>query len=527
MNETYILVAMASVLAGIGVGVLAFYAYRKTLDVRTRRGAQRDAERIVNRARSRAAQMEREAGRKLKSMEDQASRKLEHSSRRQKKQLQQMTHELQNKQSHMEDEHKQKLAHVQNRIQNLEQEKQNLAQEHEQVRQAQESMNSKAHQLQAKLEAAAQMSAAEARDELKKSLEQQARNEARDELAEIEKTARTEAQKKARHIWAQALSRYASEVATERTVSIVPLTSDEMKGKIIGREGRNIRSIEAACGVDLIVDDTPEAVVVSSFDPVRRETARLSLNKLMEDGRVHPARIEEVVSKVKANLTSSMQSEAEKALFDLGLAKMHPQILRTLGSLKYRHTLTQNLLKHCVEVAYIAGLLAAEIGLDVLLARRAGLLHDIGEGIHHRVEGSVAHVGAEFLKKYGEKELVVDAVRSMGGKHESHTALGHLLQAANNFSESRPGTSRANIDNYIKRLSELESIGNSFDGVRRTFALQSGKEIRVLVDSGKITDAEAHMLSQDVARKIERELHHSGEVKVHVVRHTRMVEYAK
>ena len=525
MNETLILAALLSLLAGLGVGVLAFYVYRKTLDARTRYGAQRDAERIVNRARSRASQMEREAQRKLKHMEEQAARKLEHSSRRQQRQLQQLTHELQNKQSRMEDEHKQKLSNLQNKLQHMEQEKQNLAQEQGQVEQVQKQMRQQSEQLQAKLEAAAQMSAAEARGELKKSLEEKARAEAQDELADIEKTARIEAQKKARSLWAQALARYASEVATERTVSIVPLTSDEMKGKIIGREGRNIRSIEAACGVDLIIDDTPEAVVVSSFDPVRREVASLALAKLMEDGRVHPARIEEVVSKVKSNLVSSMQSEAEKALFDLGLAKMHTQILRTLGSLKYRYTLTQNLLKHSVEVAYICGLLAAEIGLDVLLARRAGLLHDIGEGIHHRVAGSVAHVGAEFLKKHGEKEAVVDAVRAMGG--EPHTALGHLLQAANSFSESRPGTSRANIENYIKRLSELESIGNSFDGVKRSFALQAGKEIRVLVDSGKITDAEAHMLSQDIARKIERELHHSSEVKVSVIRHTRMVEYAK
>jgi ribonuclease Y len=300
-----------------------------------------------------------------------------------------------------------------------------------------------------------------------------------------------------------------------------------MKGKIIGREGRNIRTLEALCGVDLIVDDTPEAVVISGFDPVRRELAKRTLEKLMEDGRVHPARIEEVVEKMRAELTKSIKEEGEKLVVELGITNLHPEIVKVLGSLKYRHSHTQNLLNHSMEVAHLAGIMAAEVGANVKLARRAGLLHDIGKGIDHTVEGHHAIVGADFAKKYGENEAVCHAIRAHHNDEQPNSMIAHIVQAANVLSNSRPGARRPGMDNYINRLQDLESIGNSFDGVLKTFAVQAGKEVRVIVEASKVTDDQTLMLSRDVARKIEREMPNLGQVKVAVVRETRSVEMAR
>ena len=350
--------------------------------------------------------------------------------------------------------------------------------------------------------------------------------EANEALSKIEEEAKKEANKKALQILSVALSRYASEVATERTVSIVALTSDEMKGKIIGREGRNIRALEAACGVDLIVDETPESVVISSFDSVRREVARQTLERLMEDGRVHPARIEEVVDKVKSDLMNTVREDGEKACFDSGVHNMNANLMNKLGELKYRTLDSHNLYGHSLEVAAMAGMIADEVGANTKLAKRAGLLHAIGLAIEHTVEGSYAEVGADFAKRNGEKEVVAQAIRCHAGG-EAVTTIDHIVQVAYNLVSSRPGVRRGMLQNFIKRLEDLESIGNSFDGVNRTVAIQSGKEIRVLVDSGKITDDQSSMLSRDIARKIERELNYPGQIKVSVVRETRMVEHAR
>ena len=382
-------------------------------------------------------------------------------------------------------------------------------------------------QLLKKLEAVASMTAEQARTELTNSLEEEARKAAESTLQQIEDEAKKDASKRAKQVLASAISRYASEVATERTVSIIGLTSDEMKGKIIGREGRNIRALEAACGVDLIVDETPESVVISSFDPVRREIARETLKRLMEDGRVHPARIEEVVSKVKTDISSTIKEDGEKACNELNITNVHPAILNLLGSLKYRSSHMQNLYKQSIEVGYVAGLLASEIGAKVQWARRAGLLHAIGRAIDHTVEGSYAEVGAEFAKRHGEKEYVCQAIRSHSGEKQAVSVLDNLVQAAFNLTEARPGSKRSMMEGFIRRLKDLESIGNSFDGVSRTFAVQSGKEVRVLVDSGKITDDQSKMLVRDIARKIERELNYPGQIKISVVRETRMVEHAR
>jgi ribonuclease Y len=371
------------------------------------------------------------------------------------------------------------------------------------------------------------MTSMQARDELMHTLEEQVRQESTARLNQIEEEARVESERKSKRILAMAISRYASEVATERTVTSIPLSGDEMKGKIIGREGRNIRALEAACGVDLIIDEAPEAVVISSFDPVRREVARKSLERLMEDGRVHPARIEEVVEKVKSEILGSVKEDGEKACFELGVHGVHPAIINLLGNLKFRQSDTQNVLQHSIEVAQLAGLMAAEIGFDVKIARRAGLLHDIGKAIDHHTEGGHAVIGAEFARKHGEKDGVVHAIRAHHDDEKPETVLAHIVQAANNLSKARPGARRSSMETYIRRLQDLESIANSFDGVSRTFALQSGKEIRVLVDSGRVTDEQTLMLSRDIARKIERELNYPGQVRVMVVRETRLVEHAR
>jgi len=385
----------------------------------------------------------------------------------------------------------------------------------------------KQSELQARIEQVSGLSASEAKKEMIEALTADVRQEAAKRAMEIEEEAKAEADAKAKRIIAMAVARYASETTSERTVTVINLPSEEMKGKIIGREGRNIRAMEAATGVDLIVDETPEAVVISSFDPVRREVARKALEKLMEDGRVHPARIEEVSDKVKKEIFKTMKEDGEKAIFELGLAGIHPEIVKVLGSLKYRHTLTQNVLEHSIEVANLAGMMAAELGLDVKRARRAGLLHDIGKGLDHTVEGSHAVVGADFLKKHGEHEAVCHAVRAHHDDEKPNSVLAFIVQAANVISNSRPGARRQSMDSYIRRMEDMESIGNSFDGVVRTFAVQAGKELRVLVEASRVTDEQASMMSYDIARKIERELSYASQVQVTVIREVRVVEHAR
>jgi ribonuclease Y len=358
-------------------------------------------------------------------------------------------------------------------------------------------------------------------------LEEDAKLAATKKITEIETQAEQEADRKAKRILAVALSRFAGEYTSERTVSVLTLPSDEMKGKIIGREGRNIRTLEALCGVDLIVDDTPEAVVISGFDPVRRELAKRTLEKLMEDGRVHPARIEEVVEKMRTELNKHLKEEGEKICVELGITNLHQELQRALGSLKYRHSHTQNSLNHSMEVAYLAGIMAAEMGANVKLARRAGLLHDIGKAVDHTVEGNHAIAGADFAKKYGENEVICHAIRAHHDDEKPNSVLASIVQAANLLSNSRPGARRPGMDNYIKRLQDLESIGNSFDGVLKTFAVQAGREVRVIVEAAKVTDDQSTMLARDIARKIEREMPNTGALKVSVMRETRSVEIAR
>jgi len=367
----------------------------------------------------------------------------------------------------------------------------------------------------------------EAKKMLMASLESQARMDAAKTLARIENEMKIEADRKAKNIIALAISRYAGDYVADKTVSVVPLPSDEMKGRIIGREGRNIRAIEAATGIDIIIDDTPEAVILSGFNPVRREVARLALNQLISDGRIHPGRIEEVVDKVTKDLEIEMREAGEQATFDVGAHGVHVELIKILGRLKYRTSYGQNVLQHSLEVAFLCGIMAAELGLDVKLAKRAGLLHDIGKAVDHEVEGSHAIIGRDLAKKYGEQEEIV---YSIGAHHEDVpilSVLDVLVQSADALSGARPGARKEMLQSYVKRLEDLEAIADSFNGVDKSYAIQAGRELRIIVNSESVRDSDTVLLSQDIAKSIEDKLTYPGQIRVTVIRETRAVEYAK
>jgi ribonuclease Y len=379
----------------------------------------------------------------------------------------------------------------------------------------------------ARLEKIAGLSAAEAKAHLADEVRDEARRAAADEVRRIEDAARLEAEEKSRTIISAAIQRYAGEYVTERTVATVPLPSDDMKGRIIGREGRNVRALEAATGIDLIIDDTPEAVVISCFNPVRREIARIALTRLIADGRIHPTRIEEMVAKATEEIEQQCKDAGEQAAFDLGLGRLHPELVRLVGRLKFRSSNTQNLLQHSIEVAFLAGAMAAELGLPVKTARRAGLLHDVGKAVDQEAEGPHALVGAAMARKLGEPPRVCHAIEAHHGDVPASDVLDHLVDAANVLSGQRPGARREMLESYVQRLHDLERIAASFPGVERAFAIQAGREVRVLVENSRVSDQQARLLSKDIARKVESELSYPGQVKVAVIRETRATDYAK
>jgi ribonuclease Y len=394
------------------------------------------------------------------------------------------------------------------------------------ARQAEERLN----EAKAKLEKIAGLTAAEARAKLAEQMTDEARKLAAAEIKKVESAAREEAGEKASKIIATAIQRYASEYVGERTISVVPLPSDDLKGRLIGREGRNVRALEAATGIDMIIDDTPEAITISCFNPVRREVARIAISALVADGRIHPTRIEECVRKAEKEVDKVCKEAGEQAVFDLGLHRVHPELVKHLGRLKFRQSYAQNVLLHSIEVGYLAGLIASELGANVKLARRAGLLHDIGKAVDHEQEGPHAEVGAQLCRKHGESPKVCQAIAAHHGDEagpKPQALLDHIVAAANELSAARPGARREQLASYIKRLDDLEAICRRFTGVERAYALQAGREIRVMVMNDQVDDAQAIVMSKEIARAIETEATYPGQVRVVVVRETRASDYAR
>ena len=379
----------------------------------------------------------------------------------------------------------------------------------------------------AMLEKISGLTVEQAKDQLLSELKEAIKHEAALTITQNEQAVKEESDQKAKEIIALAIQRYASDYVSEVTVSVVNIPNDEMKGRIIGREGRNIRTIETMTGVDLIIDDTPEAITISSFDPIRREIARRALERLVSDGRIHPTRIEEMVEKSRKEVEDSIKKEGEKVVFECGVVGLHPELIKTLGRLKYRTSYGQNVLKHSMEVCFLSGMMAAELGVDVKLAKRAGLLHDIGKALDFEIEGSHVELGIDVAKKYKEQYEVIHAIQAHHGDVEAKTVIACIVQAADAISAARPGARRENLENYIKRLEKLESIANEFQGVEKSFAIQAGREIRVIVNPEAVSDDDIVLMAHDIVKKIEENLEYPGQIKVHIVRENRAIDYAK
>lgn len=410
---------------------------------------------------------------------------------------------------------------------NLERKEEKLNKKNNELSQKLEEADKLYHKQLGELERISGLTTDEAKSILLADIEKEVKHDAVVMMKEIEGRAKEEATKKAKEIVSYAIQKCAADHVAESTVSVVDLPNDEMKGRIIGREGRNIRALETLTGVDLIIDDTPEAVILSSFDPIRREIARVALEKLITDGRIHPARIEEMVDKAKREIDQKIKEEGENATFELGIHNLHPELVKLLGRLKYRTSYGQNVLKHSMEVAYLSGILAAELGTDVRIAKRAGLLHDIGKAVDHEVEGTHIEIGMNLLKKYKESKDVIHAMSTHHGDYEPETIEAVLVTAADAISAARPGARRETLDSYIKRLETLEEISNSYDSVERSFAIQAGREVRIMVVPDKISDDEMVLLARDITKRIEDELDYPGQIKVNLIRETRVTDYAK
>jgi conserved hypothetical protein YmdA/YtgF len=421
----------------------------------------------------------------------------------------------------------QKEENLDKKLDSYEKKEENLIEQTSKLRDSQDRIEELYLKQRNELERVSGLTSDDAKRELLSNVEVEVKHDTAKLIKDLEQQAKDEADNKAREIISMAIQRCAADHVAETTVSVVALPNDEMKGRIIGREGRNIRTLETLTGIDLIIDDTPEAVIVSGFDPVRREIARTALEKLINDGRIHPARIEEMVEKAQKEIEQKIKDAGEQATFDTGVHGVHPEIIKLLGRLRYRTSYGQNVLKHSTEVAHLAGLMAAELGVDVTMAKRAGLLHDIGKAVDHEMEGSHVELGAEVAKRYHESAIVINAIESHHGDVEPTSVEAVLVAAADAISAARPGARRETLETYLKRLTRLEEISESFEGVEKCYAVQAGREIRIMVKPDKIDDDEAVLLARNVAKKIEEEMEYPGQIKVIIVRETRAVDYAK
>jgi len=487
------------------------------------RQAEELAAKVIEDARREADTITKEADLKARAEAIEAKAGLDREMTEKKKDLQSLEKRLQQKEENLDKKvvfFDQKELDILKKEQVLTTKEQTLAAKDEELKKS-------ADIQQAKLEEISGMSSSEAKQELMHAMEDEAKHDVAKRIKVLEEEARETADNKAKEIISLAIQRYAGEYVAEKTVSVVPLPSDEMKGRIIGREGRNIRALEAATGIDLIIDDTPEAVILSGFNPVRREVARLSLEKLISDGRIHPGRIEEVVAKSTEEVELAIKEAGERAAFDLGVHGIHPEIIKLIGRLRYRTSYTQNIYQHSLEVAFICGIMASELGINVKQAKRAGLLHDLGKAVDHEVEGSHAVIGAELARKYGESPKIVHAIMAHHEDEKPNSVLAVLVQAADALSGARPGARREMMETYVKRLDDLERIATSFGGVTNSFAIQAGREIRVMVSSETVSDEQSLIMARDIAKKIEAEMTYPGQIKVNVIRETRAVEYAR
>ena len=511
----YLIIVLAAAV-GIIIGCAIGFAYRKKVAEREIGSAEAEATRLINEA-------------------------IRNGENRKKEMLLEAKDEIHKSRTEHDREVKERRAELTKQERRLEQKETTLDRKTEAFERKEEDLNRRlaaVSQTQAEAEKVRQqqletleqlsgLTQEQAKQYLLESIENDVRHEAAMKIKEIEQQLKDEAEEKGREIIATAIQRCAADHAAETTVSVVPLPNDEMKGRIIGREGRNIRTLETITGVDLIIDDTPEAITLSSYDPVRREIARISLERLIQDGRIHPARIEETVEKARKEVEAKIKQDGERAVLETGIHSIHPELVKLLGRLRYRTSYGQNVLDHSLEVAHIAGMMAAELGADVNGAKRAGLLHDIGKALTHEIEGSHVNIGVDVAKKYKENQNILHAIEAHHGDVEPRTIVACLVQAADAISAARPGARRENVENYIKRLQKLEEIANSFEGVEKCYAIQAGREIRILVKPEVVKDDQTVLVAREIAKKIESELDYPGQVKVHVVRESRAIEYAK
>ena len=501
---------------GLLVGALIGYIYRKNVGEKAIGSAEQKAKNLILDAENKSETMKKEAILEAKEEAHRLRSEAERDARERRAEIQRSERRL-----------IQKEESIDRKLENIERKEESITQKEQALVNKQKDLDTVISKQLEELERISGYTVEEAKAILLSNVEKEVRHDASLMIKDIESKAKEEADKKAKYIITNAIQRCAADHVAESTVSVVALPNDEMKGRIIGREGRNIRAIETLTGVDLIIDDTPEAVILSGFDPVRREIARIALEKLIVDGRIHPARIEEMVEKAEREVNAIIKEEGEQAAFEVGIHNLHPELIKLLGRLKYRTSYGQNVLKHSVEVAHLSGLMAGELGLDIKLAKRAGLLHDIGKALDHEVEGTHVDIGIDVLKKYKESDAVINGMAAHHGDYEPKSMEAVLIAAADALSAARPGARRETLDAYIKRLEKLEEIANTTQGVEKSFAIQAGREIRIIAKPDDVNDEEIVFLAREISKKIESELEYPGQIKVNVVRETRAIDYAK
>lgn len=510
----YLVVVIGAALAVVGVGI--GYIIRKST-----------AEKVILSAEFKAKEIVAEASKAAESLKKEKVLEAKEEAHQIRKEIDRETKDRRAEIQKLERRNLQKEEALDKKALNLENKEEKLAAKLKGVENKESEVDALYEKQIKELERISELTIEEAKNQLLADIEKEVKHDAVLLMKDIEGKAKEEANKKAKDVLAHAIQKCAADYVAETTVSLVNLPNDEMKGRIIGREGRNIRALETLTGVDLIIDDTPEAVILSSFDPIRREIARVALEKLIIDGRIHPARIEEMVEKSKKEIDQLIKTEGENATFEVGIHNLHPELIKLVGRLKYRTSYGQNVLKHSIEVAHLAGLMAAEIGADVKIAKRAGLLHDIGKAVDHDLEGTHIELGMQILKKYRESKAVIHAMSTHHGDFEPESIEAILVTAADALSAARPGARRETLDTYIKRLEALESIANGYDGVEKSFAIQAGREVRVVVIPEKINDDDMFLLARDISKKIEADLDYPGQIKVHVIRESRVTDFAK